>query len=322
MRILITGVAGFIGYSLAKKLLEKKNYKIIGIDNLDNYYSIAYKKRRLNTIKKNKNFKFYKVDIKEFKNLSNKIKKHKFDIIFHFAAQAGVRYSNIFPTRYIDSNIHGFNNLYHALNKKTLRKFIYASSSSIYGEQNKFPLNETLKPQPKNLYGVSKKINEIMAEFFSMESKMQFIGLRFFTVYGKWGRPDMFIFKLFKAFFLKNFFYLNNYGNHDRDFTYIDDVTEIMERLMKKTIKNKHQIFNICSNNPINIKDTIKLFANNYGKIKIKNVEKNSLDVLKTHGNNKKIIKFLKNVKFSNFNENFKKTFMWYKNSKIYKFNN
>ena len=140
VKILITGVAGFIGYSLAKKLLKNKKYKIIGIDNLDNYYSTAYKNKRLRTIIKNKNFKFYKIDIKEFKKLSKILKKYKFDIIFHFAAQAGVRFSNVFPVKYIDSNVHGFNNLYNSLNKKILKKFIYASSSSIYGEQKKFPL--------------------------------------------------------------------------------------------------------------------------------------------------------------------------------------
>ena len=317
MKIFITGVAGFIGFSLANSFLNK-GHRIYGIDNFDQYYSIKIKKKRLNILKKYKNFVFNKVDILNYAKLFNIINNQKIDVIIHLAAQTGVRYSIINPNKYLDVNISGFMNLIKAIKNKKINKFIYASSSSVYGDSKKFPLKENDNLNPKNIYGLSKKINEEIANLKQYNFKINFIGLRFFTIFGEWGRPDMFMFKLFKAFFLKKTFYLNNYGNHIRDFTYIGDVKKIVEKLINKNISG-HHIFNVCSNKPQNILKIVQKFTK-YNKTKVEMISINKADVLKTHGNNYKIKKFIKYKKFSNFDLFFNKTFEWYKKNKIYKF--
>jgi len=161
-------------------------------------------------------------------------------------------------------------------------------------------------------------IKEKIAELYQKNYKINFIGLRFFTIYGEWGRPDMFMLKLFKSYMNKGIFYLNNYGNHLRDFTYIGDATQMTAKLIKKKFKN-HEIFNICSNNPINIYDVVKKFRKNR-KVKIKLIGINKADILKTHGSNKKIKKYISNIEFSNFYKTFYKTFNWYKKNEVYKF--
>jgi len=243
MKILITGVAGFIGFNLADYLLKKK-YKIYGLDNFDSYYSTKLKKKRLKILNKSKNFNFSKISIVNKKKLNIFFKNKKFDLIIHLAAQAGVRYSFKNPSKYIDTNILGFLNLIELAKKSKIKKIMYASSSSVYGDNTKFPLKENEELSPKNIYAVSKKLNEETAEMYHKINGINFVGLRFFTIYGEWGRPDMFMFKLFKAFFLKKTFYLNNYGNHLRDFTYIGDVVKIMDKLIKKKLMS-NQIFNI-----------------------------------------------------------------------------
>ena len=287
MRVLITGAAGFIGFNLANHLLSN-NYKVIGIDNFDKYYSITLKKKRLSILKKNKNFNFTKLDINNKKKLKVFFKGKKIDIIINLAAQAGVRYCFENPTKYVDVNILGFLNLVEEAKNNNIKKFVYASSSSVYGESKNFPLKENEKLNPKNIYAVSKKINEEIAEMHHKIDKIKFIGLRFFTVYGEWGRPDMFMLKLFKAYMTNKTFFLNNYGNHLRDFTYIGDVVKSVEKLIKKNFK-KHEIFNICSNNPVNIYEIIKNFTKKY-PVKVKLIEMHKADIIKTHGSNKKLI--------------------------------
>ena len=314
--IFITGVAGFIGYSLANYFLNK-NYKVMGIDNFDDYYSIKIKKKRLQNLLKNKNFKFKKIDISSYSKVDYVIKNSKIDYLIHLAAQAGVRYSLVNPNKYLDVNINGYLNLIKSIQNKKIKKFIYASSSSVYGDSIQFPLKETDKLNPKNIYGLSKKMNEEIAEYYSKIYPIDFIGLRFFTVYGEWGRPDMFLFKLLKSSRRKKFFYLNNYGNHLRDFTYIGDILEIFDKLLKLKCK-QHEIFNICSNNPVNILKIVKKFKkNNFLKLKL--VDLHKADVLKTHGDNKKIRKFLKIDKFSSFDNNFAKIISWYDNNQWFK---
>ena len=315
MNILITGAAGFIGFSLSNHL-SKKN-KIYGIDNFDNYYSINLKKKRIKFLKKKKNFFFNKIDIVNKKKLSNFFKKKKIDIIIHLAAQAGVRYSLKNPEKYVDVNIIGFFNILEEAKKNKIKKIIYASSSSAYGENKNFPLKETEQLSPKNIYGLSKKINEQVAKMYQETCKIKFIGLRFFTIYGEWGRPDMFMFKLFKSHLNKNFFYLNNYGNHLRDFTYIGDVVRIVEKIIRKKTIN-HEIFNICSNKPINIFKIVKYFKKKHF-VNVKLIKKHEADILKTHGDNRKVKKFISYKKFSNFKNSFKKTFEWYKKNAIHK---
>ncbi len=315
-KILITGVAGFIGYSLASKLLSQ-GYNVYGIDNFDNYYSVLFKKLRIKNLKKNKNFNFKKIDIINYEVLDNYLRKTNFEYVFHFAAQAGVRYSLINPNKYIQTNIVGFFNLMEIFKNKKVKRFFYASSSSVYGDSQKFPLKETEKINPINIYGFSKKLNEIIGEFYSKQYKLNLTALRFFTVYGEWGRPDMFLFKLFKAIKNKNKFYLNNFGNHKRDFTYINDLVNILTKLMLKK-DNKHNIYNISSNNPINIKKIINIYKSKY-PFNLIPTNRHIADVLHTHGSNLKVFRKVKKKKLTKSRKGIQNTFNWYIKNKIYK---
>ena len=317
MKILITGIAGFIGFNFAKFLLEKK-YKIIGIDNLNDYYDINLKKRRLKELFNSKNFKFYKVDLVEKKKIKEIFKNNNIDFIFHFAAQAGVRYSIDHPAKYIDSNILGFYNLIENIKNFKIKRLFYASSSSVYGENKNFPLNEKEHIFPKNIYGLSKKINEEIGFIFNKYYNTKLIGLRFFTVYGEWGRPDMMMMKYIDCFYKKKIFYLNNYGNHSRDFTYIGDVVNILYLLLKRHKKLKsYDLFNICSNKPINLKKIISFMKKNKIHPKVKKVSLQKADILKTHGDNKKLLKSIKYKKFSDWKISVRKTIVWYQKNML-----
>ena len=311
MNIMITGCAGFIGYSLASKLLIDKKNKIFGIDNLNKYYSLKLKFQRLKNLKKFENFSFNKIDLNHKKKLENFFKKNKIDIIFHFAAQAGVRYVPIHPEKFIESNILGFHNLIETSKKYKIKKFFYASSSSVYGDENKFPVNEKSNLFPKNIYGLSKKINE---EYISINSnsKTKYIGLRLFTVFGEWGRPDMLILKFLKIAKNRKTFYLNNHGKHWRDFTYIGDVVDNLEILLKKNFKN-NMILNICSNKPIYIRTLIGYLSKKSNFQNIKSVKKNNYEAIKTHGKNHNLIKLTKFKNFSDFYQSVDKTIEWFK---------
>ena len=315
MQILITGAAGFIGYNLSLYLL-KKNFKIFGVDNLNNYYSQKLKKDRLKELKKYKNFSFKKIDITKRNKLRDIFIGKKFDIIVNLAAQAGVRYSLIKPSEFVDNNILGFYNIINLAKENKIRKIFYASSSSVYGDSKKFPLRENHEINPKNIYALSKKNNEEMAAIFSKLYKISMVGLRFFTVYGEWGRPDMFMMKyLNSSYDPKKKFYLNNFGNHTRDFTYIEDACEIIHKLIIKYDKgNVHNIFNVCSNNPIKlltIINKLNLLTNRRPKMFKRSLQE--ADVVKTHGSNKKILSFIKKKKFVSVDESLKKTFYWFK---------
>lgn len=312
--ILITGVAGFIGFSLAEDMLNK-GHKVYGIDNFDKYYSLTLKKKRLEILKKQPSFYFKNIDIVKNKELKAYLSKKKFDYIFNFAAQPGVRYSLINPQKYVDVNIIGFINLLESIKNKKIKKFFYASSSSVYGDTNKFPVDEKQKLNPKNPYGISKRINEELAAIYSLKNKAQFIGLRFFTIYGEYGRPDMFLFKMFKSSKTRKNFYLNNHGNHERDFTYVKDVALILEKLITKKL-NKNSIFNVCSNNPQSILKITNLFQKK-NNLKVKQIEKHKADILKTHGDNTKIKKITGFNNFSKFRDNIFKLYEWYKQNKI-----
>jgi len=319
MKILITGCAGFIGFSLAKALLEKKNL-VIGIDNYDDYYSVKLKKKRISLLKKFKSFKFIKVDISNEILLKKNLKKKKIDIIFHFAAQAGVRYSLVNPQKYIRSNLSGFCNLIDSIKDIKVKKLIYASSSSVYGESKNFPLSEKQPIKPKNIYGMTKKFNEELAENYSKLYNIDMIGLRFFTIFGEWGRPDMFVTKYLTSSFKKKFFYLNNRGNHERDFTYIQDLIHILIKLQKIKINNKHDILNVCSGKPINITKTIKHYSKTIKKPKIIKRALQKADIIKTHGDNSKLKKLIGNIKFTQFEKGLNNTLKWYKDNKIENF--
>ena len=319
MRILVTGCCGFIGFNFAN-FLAKTNKKIhvVGIDNLSDYYSVSYKKKRLKELRKDRNFVFYKVDIKQNKKLIKLYKKYRFNYVFHFAAQAGVRYSFINPRSYIENNIFGFFNILHLSTKFKVKRLFYASSSSVYGELDKFPLKENYNLKPKNIYGLSKKMNEEMVDVLLRQNKIQCIGLRFFTVYGEWGRPDMFMMKYLEATFKKSkIFYLNNYGNHHRDFTYIKDVCKILKKLIRVKVKYKHLIVNICSSKPIKLTNVMKKIDDltlNKPKIKKRSLQK--ADILKTHGDNRLIKRITSVKKFTDFPDGLKNTVEWFINNK------
>ncbi len=311
MNILITGCAGFIGYSLAEKLLLKKKNKIYGIDSLNKYYSRRLKKKRLSFLLKKKNFKFYKFDISNKKKLTSFFNNYKIDIIFNFAAQAGVRYVKTKPEKFIQSNILGFHNLIDISNNYNIKKFFYASSSSVYGDKSKYPVSEKSHLDPKNIYGLSKKFNEEYVNI-NFNKKTKYIGLRLFTVYGEWGRPDMLIIKLLEYAKKNKKFYLNNNGEHWRDFTYILDVIKICERLMRKNFK-KNEIFNICSGKPIHIKKVVEYLSKNINFYKIINIKGNNIEVIKTHGKNQKILNLVGKINFADLFKKINIITKWYK---------
>ena len=318
MNILITGSAGFIGFHLAKKILNSTKHNVIGVDNINNYYSIKLKYQRLRILKKNKKFIFKKINIENKKNLDSFLKNKKIDIIYHLAAQAGVRYSLVNPESYLKSNITGFFNILEFAKNNNIKKMIYASSSSVYGDQPKFPIKENFKKNQKNLYAVTKYFNEKLAQLYFENFKLNLLGLRFFTVYGEWGRPDMLYFKYLNALKNNETITLYNKGNHYRDFTYIADVIEMMLKI--KNFNNKHytnKIFNICSGKSINLIKYLKEIETLYGKkCKIKKIAKQKIEIFKTHGDNNIIKKLTNKKEFRNYKYGLKKTVEWFK--KIY----
>ena len=321
MNFLVSGCAGFIGYHLSEYLCKKyKKSKVIGFGNLNNFYSVRLKKKRVENLKRNKNFYFNKIDLNDKKKLSNLFKKNKIKIVFHLAAQAGVRDSLRMPKSYFKSNFEGFTNIINLSKKNKINRFIFASSSSVYGDQKQFPLNEKTKIIPKNIYSATKKINEEIGEDISRITNMKIIGLRFFTVYGKFGRPDMFIYKYLKSLILKRNFSLFNNGKNFRDYTHIEDVVEIIDKLIKKKLRNKFELFNICSSKPIDI-NKLSVFIANFLDIKPKIVPKkrNQIEVIKTHGDNKKIINFTNYRINKNVYLQLPKIINWYTENKIWK---
>ena len=223
--ILISGCAGFIGFSLAKKLLSK-NYKVLGIDNMDDYYDVELKKSRLSILLKYSSFKFKKIDITNKKKIDQIFQDNKINVVVNLAAQAGVRYSFEKPEKYLNSNIIGFFNIINTSRKYKVKNFIYASSSSVYGD-GQLPSKESQNlDNPLNFYAQTKITNELIAKTYFQTYGFSSIGLRFFTVYGPWGRPDMAYFKFTNMILKKQKIKFHNQGKHKRDFTYIDDIID------------------------------------------------------------------------------------------------
>ena len=316
MKILITGSCGFIGFHLCNELLKNTKNKLVGIDNLSSYYDVTLKKNRLNILKKKKNFIFYKIDICNEKKLETIFKKYKFEYVIHLAAQAGVRHSIKFPRQYLNANISGFFNVIDLSAKNNIKHFIYASTSSVYGDSKKFPLIEnTNTDKPMNFYAATKKSNEVISYSYSNIFKLPTTGLRFFTVYGPYGRPDMALFKFVSGIKNNKKIYLFNNGKHLRDFTYIDDVVYSIKKLILKIPKNKvpYRILNIGSNNPIKLKNFLQIIENYIGKKA--NYEYLSLqqgDINKTHSSNTKLKKLTKFVPATPINIGVKKFLDWY----------
>lgn len=315
MKILVTGAAGFIGFNFCKHLLSIAEPHIVyGLDNINNYYDIGLKKKRLKILKKYKNFKFYKIDINNQNKLEKIFKKNKFDFVLNLAAQAGVRYSIDHPRKYIDTNILGFYNIIENSSKYKIKRLFYASSSSVYGENNNFPLKEVENINPKNIYGLSKKVNEEISQIFNKYYDLKCTGLRFFTVFGEWGRPDMMMMKYINAHFKKKTFQLNNFGKHIRDFTYVGDVVKILYLLIKNHKKLKStDVLNICSNKPVKLNKIIELMGKKNINPFVKKAPLQKADILKTHGNNSKVLKITKFKKFEKLEVALNKTIDWYK---------
>ena len=289
--ILVTGCAGFIGFHLTRRLSEN-NYNIIGIDNLNNYYDVTIKESRLDILLNNNQFSFYKVDLCNTSELSKIFKNNKIDFIIHLAAQAGVRYSLENPSAYIDSNIIGFMNILGECKKYNLN-IIYASSSSVYGDSKQFPLSEEeICKKPLSLYGASKLFNELAAYSYSHLYNISSIGLRFFTVYGPWGRPDMALFKFTKNIMENKKIDVYNKGNHSRSFTYIDDIVDAIESLLENYISknNFYDVLNIGGEKSIQLMNFIKIIENKLGlKAKINFMPKQLGDIEKTESDCSKI---------------------------------
>lgn len=293
---IVTGSAGFIGFHVCKILLQKK-YKVIGIDNLNNYYDVDLKFNRLKQLKKIKGkFKFYKVDISNYKKLETIFKNLRHYRVIHLAAQAGVRYSLKYPKTYIRSNIVGFWNMIDLSKKYKTNHFVFASSSSVYGANKKTPFSENDNTDnPIQLYAATKKSNEVIAYTYSSLHKLKVTGLRFFTVYGPWGRPDMAIFKFTKKILNNEPIDIYNKGHHYRDFTYIDDIAKGIISASYRNNKKNYEIFNIGNGRPVYLKTLILTLE----KILKKKSKKNYLpvqkgDMIKTYASTKKFNSFFK----------------------------
>ena len=284
MKILVTGAAGFIGFHLCRRLLKEDFCReVFGIDNLNDYYDVKLKEDRLSILKSFENFKFSKIDLNDRKGINEIFKSEKFDTVINLAAQAGVRYSLENPYVYTETNIEGFINILECCRHNETKHLIFASSSSVYGANRKMPFSvHDNVDHPVSLYAATKKANELMAHTYAHLYNLPVTGLRFFTVYGPWGRPDMALFKFTKNIFEDKPIEVYNYGNMKRDFTYIDDIIEGVVRLINKLPeKNKnwnpmepdpsssfapYKIYNIGNNQPANLMDFVRTIEEAIGK--------------------------------------------------------
>lgn len=295
MKVLITGTAGFIGFHLTKRLLEE-NFEIVGLDNINDYYDVKLKKDRLKetgideisednltTSSSNSNYRFIKTDLGNKEVVEQLFESEQFDIVINLAAQAGVRYSLENPHSYIESNIVGFLNILEGCRHTNVSHLLYASSSSVYGSNKEMPFKTSDNvDHPVSLYAASKKSDELMAHAYSNLYGIPTTGLRFFTVYGPWGRPDMALFLFTKAMLEGHPIKVFNHGNMARDFTYVDDIVEGMKRLILKApsessgqLTAPYQLFNIGYGSPVNLMDFINEIEENLGI----EAEKNMMDI-------------------------------------------
>ncbi len=330
MTILVTGGAGFIGAALIRKLLSN-NEEVINIDNINNYYDPSLKLSRLEEIKKkviehNASYKFYKVKLEDKLEIDNIFKSHNINKVIHLAAQAGVRYSIENPNAYFQSNLIGFGNILEAVKENKISNFIFASSSSVYGGNKEIPFEEHHNvDHPVSLYAATKKSNELMAHSYSHLYKIPTTGLRFFTVYGPWGRPDMAPIIFTKSIIEKSKVKIFNHGRMRRDFTYIDDIVEGVFRCCYKPASNDdnksnfstsapYKIFNIGNGKPIELMKFLSLLEKELGMEANKeflNMQKG--DVVETWACNDSLYNWVGYKPLTSIEDGVKKFVHWYK---------
>jgi len=329
-KILITGAAGFIGFHLSKLLLDN-DYEVIGIDNLNDYYDPNLKKDRLEILGKNNNFIFHKIDLKDKTEVDKTFETYKPDYVINLAAQAGVRYSLKNPYAYVDSNLIGFMNILEACRNYPVKHLIYASSSSVYGGNKVAPFSTSHNvDHPVSLYAATKKSNELMAHTYSHLYKIPTTGLRFFTVYGPWGRPDMAYFSFTKNIIEGKPIKVFNYGNMERDFTYIDDIVEGVYKLLDVIPKSNpdwdetkddistsfapYKIYNIGNNQPVQLMKFINILEEKIGKKAEKiHMDMQPGDVLRTYADVSDIEKDIGFKPSTSIEEGLEKFVAWYK---------
>ena len=341
MNILVTGAAGFIGFHLSKKLLKEK-INVIGIDNFNDYYDVNLKKDRIKELEilKTKNKVFFKFQIQDISNLNsleNIFKENKISLVINLAGQAGVRYSIINPMSYVQSNLVGFSNILECCKNFKIEHLIYASSSSVYGGNMKTPFSESDSiDHPVSLYAASKRSNELMAHTYSHIYNLPTTGLRFFTVYGPWGRPDMALSIFTKSILEGEIIQVFNNGNMVRDFTYVDDVVESIFRLIsKKAVSDKnfdplnpkpmtswapYRVFNVGNSQPVSLMNYIKAIENSLNiKAKKKYLPMQPGDVPKTFADSNLLEDWIKFKPKTSISQGINSFISWYK--KYYKVN-
>jgi UDP-glucuronate 4-epimerase len=300
--ILVTGAAGFIGFHIARRLLEAGR-AVVGLDNMNAYYDPSLKQARLDELAKLKGFRFVKLDLADRGGVAALFAEHRFPYVVHLAAQAGVRHSLIDPHAYVDANLQGFMNVLEGCRHNGCRHLLYASSSSVYGANTRLPFSiHDNVDHPISLYAATKKANELMAHSYSHLFALPATGLRFFTVYGPWGRPDMAMFLFAAAIVEGRPIRLFNHGNMRRDFTYVDDVAEAVIRLVDRaaapnpawsgdapdpaTSKAPWRVYNIGNNRTVEISRVVELLEQEFGRPAIKElVPMQPGDVAETHAN-------------------------------------
>ncbi|MDN3017493.1 GDP-mannose 4,6-dehydratase [Paenibacillus sp. BSR1-1] len=316
--VFVTGCAGFIGFHLSKRLLDE-GFHVLGIDNINNYYDTTLKYDRLSILANYPNFSFIKGSIENLELLESIFDQYNIDIVVNLAAQAGVRYSLKNPHVYIQSNLVGFANILDCCKKYQIKHLIYASSSSVYGNNKKIPFSVNDRvDNPVSLYGATKKANEVLAYSYSQLYQLPVTGLRFFTVYGPWGRPDMAYYTFSNAIMNQEPIEVYNYGNMKRDFTYIDDVIESIYRLIKKGPPDKsnsyYKIYNIGNHHPVNLNDFIQVLEEHLGK----NADMRLLpfqpgDVQETYADIDDLVKDINYKPVTSVKEGIRKFVEWYK---------
>jgi UDP-glucuronate 4-epimerase len=329
-KILVTGAAGFIGFTLSKRLLERGD-KVVGLDNLNDYYDVNLKLSRLKQITMQENFKPVRLDLSDRDGMARLFREENFDVVVNLAAQAGVRYSLINPHAYVDTNLVGFVNILEGCRHNSVKHLVFASSSSVYGANTHMPFSVHHNvDHPVSLYAATKKANELMAHTYASLFKLPSTGLRFFTVYGPWGRPDMALFLFTKAILEGKPIDVFNYGKMQRDFTYIDDIVEGVVRVIASipgpnpewsgdkpdpsTSYAPYKLYNIGNNNPVELMQFIEVLEDCLGK----KAEKNLLpiqagDVPATYADVDDLIKDVGFKPSTSIEDGIRKFVEWYK---------